>query len=150
RSDLDAFVQLLRQAHRDGGGVSQLLGGLLLQRAGAERRRRGPAALALFERGDFEGQLERVRDNGLGGRRVLDLRLVAVELVQPGLESLAVLLEVGLDGPVFLRHEPADLLLPLADQPRSEEHTSELQSRFDLVCRLLLEKKKKNKKTYNS
>src|SRR5437868_13144523 len=28
---------------------------------------------------------------------------------------------------------------------RSEEHTSELQSRFDLVCRLLLEKKKKDK-----
>src|SRR5207249_11511496 len=28
-------------------------------------------------------------------------------------------------------------------QSRSEEHTSELQSRFDLVCRLLLEKKKK-------
>src|SRR5699024_12093350 len=28
------------------------------------------------------------------------------------------------------------------EQPRSEEHTSELQSRFDLVCRLLLEKKK--------
>src|SRR5207249_7302291 len=26
---------------------------------------------------------------------------------------------------------------------RSEEHTSELQSRFDIVCRLLLEKKKK-------
>src|SRR5207249_6940715 len=30
---------------------------------------------------------------------------------------------------------------------RSEEHTSELQSRFDLVCRLLLEKKKKKTKT---
>src|SRR5438105_10708170 len=28
------------------------------------------------------------------------------------------------------------------DGPRSEEHTSELQSRVDLVCRLLLEKKK--------
>src|SRR5699024_12267106 len=28
---------------------------------------------------------------------------------------------------------------------RSEEHTSELQSRFDLVCRLLLEKKKEKK-----
>ena len=28
---------------------------------------------------------------------------------------------------------------------RSEEHTSELQSRRNLVCRLLLEKKKKNK-----
>src|SRR5699024_12598385 len=30
-----------------------------------------------------------------------------------------------------------------AVEERSEEHTSELQSRFDLVCRLLLEKKKK-------
>src|SRR5687768_18254490 len=29
------------------------------------------------------------------------------------------------------------------DHPRSEEHTSELQSRLHLVCRLLLEKKKK-------
>src|SRR5438067_8851602 len=28
---------------------------------------------------------------------------------------------------------------------RSEEHTSELQSRFDLVCRLLLEKKKRRR-----
>src|SRR5438309_7367658 len=32
----------------------------------------------------------------------------------------------------------------VARQPRSEEHTSELQSQFHLVCRLLLEKKKKN------
>src|SRR5699024_11789682 len=31
--------------------------------------------------------------------------------------------------------------------PRSEEHTSELQSRFDLVCRLLLEKKKNDQQT---
>src|SRR5438874_10517801 len=33
---------------------------------------------------------------------------------------------------------------------RSEEHTSELQSRRDLVCRLLLEKKKKKKKKYKN
>src|SRR2546422_3644011 len=33
-----------------------------------------------------------------------------------------------------------------ASSPRSEEHTSELQSRLHLVCRLLLEKKKKDKK----
>src|SRR2546422_6891891 len=33
---------------------------------------------------------------------------------------------------------------------RSEEHTSELQSRLHLVCRLLLEKKKKKKKRCNS
>src|SRR2546422_6379372 len=32
--------------------------------------------------------------------------------------------------------------LPLSLGPRSEEHTSELQSRLHLVCRLLLEKKK--------
>src|SRR5687768_18262999 len=32
---------------------------------------------------------------------------------------------------------------------RSEEHTSELQSRLHLVCRLLLEKKKKKKKKKN-
>src|SRR5437868_9894399 len=31
---------------------------------------------------------------------------------------------------------------------RSEEHTSELQSRFDLVCRLLLEKKNKTPDTF--
>src|SRR5207249_8239664 len=35
-------------------------------------------------------------------------------------------------------------------QTRSEEHTSELQSRFDLVCRLLLEKKKKPPKKTRS
>src|SRR5437867_6622616 len=33
---------------------------------------------------------------------------------------------------------------------RSEEHTSELQSPYDLVCRLLLEKKKKKKTNTNS
>src|SRR5699024_4254927 len=54
----------------------------------------------------------------------------------------------------FLRNDPtaegeffADPIIlqehELFHIPRSEEHTSELQSRFDLVCRLLLEKKKK-------
>src|SRR5688572_32568606 len=32
--------------------------------------------------------------------------------------------------------------IPVAEPPRSEEHTSELQSQSNLVCRLLLEKKK--------
>src|SRR5207249_11913605 len=35
-----------------------------------------------------------------------------------------------------------DVVVDLLRHLRSEEHTSELQSRFDLVCRLLLEKKK--------
>ena len=34
-----------------------------------------------------------------------------------------------------------DYIKGIIDQPRSEEHTSELQSRRNLVCRLLLEKK---------
>src|SRR5207249_8216873 len=40
------------------------------------------------------------------------------------------------------RLEALELRFDVTAGPRSEEHTSELQSRFDLVCRLLLEKKK--------
>src|SRR5699024_11519339 len=39
--------------------------------------------------------------------------------------------------------------VPPISKDRSEEHTSELQSRFDLVCRLLLEKKKISKHNNN-
>src|SRR3712207_7391204 len=51
-------------------------------------------------------------------------------------------------GPV----KSAPLLFPLIDTEtgRSEEHTSELQSRQYLVCRLLLEKKKKPNTSYCS
>src|SRR5438309_9109577 len=40
-----------------------------------------------------------------------------------------------------------DLTDEVGSSARSEEHTSELQSQFHLVCRLLLEKKKKTKRT---
>src|SRR5207244_11428473 len=47
-----------------------------------------------------------------------------------------------------LRSCPSDAAISAAASDiRSEEHTSELQSPDHLVCRLLLEKKKKNKKT---
>src|SRR5690349_24183170 len=42
-----------------------------------------------------------------------------------------------------------DLGCVFTGDTRSEEHTSELQSRRDLVCRLLLEKKKKKNNTYS-
>src|SRR5207249_7964518 len=42
-------------------------------------------------------------------------------------------LDASFDGALFVGYH--------ASTTRSEEHTSELQSRFDLVCRLLLEKK---------
>src|SRR5690349_23956201 len=45
------------------------------------------------------------------------------------------------------RVQPRNLLLEVVwEAARSEEHTSELQSRRDLVCRLLLEKKKKTRR----
>src|SRR5260370_26067520 len=54
-------------------------------------------------------------------------------------------------GPALPSPCPAELL-PEADQEkarqaRSEEHTSELQSHLNLVCRLLLEKKKQRNQT---
>src|SRR5206468_6849245 len=60
--------------------------------------------------------------------------------------QVGVLIEQLLDfvrGHIFLKAEGFDLEMVCR---RSEEHTSELQSRSDLVCRLLLEKKKKIKK----
>src|SRR5207249_10596577 len=75
-------------------------------------------------------------------------------------QAIAHCMQVIFSGPavVVIHHEsfsanrrPFDLLSCVAGDEkqhglrsfRSEEHTSELQSRFDLVCRLLLEKKKK-------
>src|SRR5438067_13576196 len=55
----------------------------------------------------------------------------------PYFQSLG--LVFGADQNAFTSFEQTTYELAL----RSEEHTSELQSRFDLVCRLLLEKKKK-------
>src|SRR5690349_24549511 len=63
--------------------------------------------------------------------------------------SIARHLDGELD-PLFLigpEVEHAALPLVAAAADRSEEHTSELQSRRDLVCRLLLEKKKNIKRT---
>src|SRR5438067_10529888 len=57
--------------------------------------------------------------------------------------ALAIRVEWRPGGPA----RPAQHELP---KPRSEEYTSELQSRFDLVCRLLLEKKKKKIDIENS
>src|SRR5690242_20835346 len=46
------------------------------------------------------------------------------------------------------RHPPARPGRVRRPEPRSEEHTSELQSHVNLVCRLLLEKKKKTNRTH--
>src|SRR5699024_12694912 len=72
-----------------------------------------------------------------------------------GAELCAQQLDLLLDGlvvPIGVHHLDTDLerrgLRLVQRLHRSEEHTSELQSRFDLVCRLLLEKK--NEEVVNS
>src|SRR5438034_7972261 len=52
----------------------------------------------------------------------------------------------GITGRIPRRRAPGRVDRPGRCGHRSEEHTSELQSHSDLVCRLLLEKKKKKKK----
>src|SRR5437868_13378114 len=71
---------------------------------------------------------------GLAPARGLDHRLLSNG--SPGVAQRAPLGEA--------RFIPEQQQAPGGFRLRSEEHTSELQSRFDLVCRLLLEKKKKN------
>src|SRR5689334_24055395 len=60
------------------------------------------------------------------------------EIVVNHLEFLAQPLDVAVDGAIV------DVNLIVVSGIRSEEHTSELQSQFHLVCRLLLEKKNKS------
>src|SRR5437868_13287088 len=77
-------------------------------------------------------QLQRSLDGAANGADIHAIigseTLCLSEGVQPSIEPLQSIDCVALNAP-----------------KRSEEHTSELQSRFDLVCRLLLEKKKQNR-----
>src|SRR5690349_23466342 len=55
------------------------------------------------------------------------------------------IVEICPSTPISFSQSRGSLDMSCSCPRRSEEHTSELQSRRDLVCRLLLEKKKKNK-----
>src|SRR5699024_11411064 len=73
-------------------------------------------------------------DAGIQGGEQAVLRRVEEKLVKPGGELLR-------GGRRAVCGAVRALQLRIDRGLRSEEHTSELQSRFDLVCRLLLEKK---------
>src|SRR5436309_8986467 len=78
-----------------------------------------------------------------GGKQTLREYLEAMKFwskveIRDATEELAVLTVLGPETDSVLGVE-------LGAEPRSEEHTSELQSRENLVCRLLLEKKKHHK-----
>src|SRR5690625_7122238 len=58
--------------------------------------------------------------------------------------------EIACSAPVVMRNmygKPSQRFTPITLNRRSEEHTSELQSRGHLVCRLLLEKKKQRRRS---
>src|SRR2546430_12257721 len=62
--------------------------------------------------------------------------------VEQDLRPDAVVAEVGLEAELLVRLDGVMAgILELVGLERSEEHTSELQSQSNLVCRLLLEKK---------
>src|SRR5688572_31118917 len=63
-------------------------------------------------------------------------------------DALPILVAAGAAGPPAAAPAPAPARpAPAAPRHRSEEHTSELQSQSNLVCRLLLEKKKERRWT---
>src|SRR2546425_7788832 len=73
----------------------------------------------------------------------LDDPRVTLDLARGPFRDLLAVVQHG--HPVGHLHDDAHVVLDQDDgEPRSEEHTSELQSLAYLVCRLLLEKKKKN------
>src|SRR5438034_9059881 len=74
-------------------------------------------------------------------RRSSDLNDRAFLYSQPAFQRLRESTAAQVDGPRVAAHSALG-----EGELRSEEHTSELQSHSDLVCRLLLEKKKKKTK----
>src|SRR3989449_5497977 len=115
---------------------------------------------------DFEENTGYVRERiasacRRAGRRPEEVKLVAVSKTVPP-ELIRRAFEAGLHDFGENRVQEANAKRPalsdltvtwhmvghLQSNKRSEEHTSELQSRLHLVCRLLLEKKKKNKIRY--
>src|SRR3989454_7635654 len=77
-------------------------------------------------------------------KRALDLPATELPAATPGWpgEDPDLLEQVEDRLALELHLEPGELFLDFPAKARSEEHTSELQSPCNLVCRLLLEKKK--------
>src|SRR2546430_8052366 len=81
-----------------------------------------------------------VEQNDVGTHRAGELALAVQELY--GFHAVLHPVHVAVDL-AFLECLPRQALVAGVVLDRSEEHTSELQSQSNLVCRLLLEKKKK-------
>src|SRR5699024_11982794 len=90
--------------------------------------------------------LDEVDTENIKGRRAT-ITAVAGDLINRTRNDKYIQIEVdfkkGIPEELELQNLKGGETSPAPASWRSEEHTSELQSRFDLVCRLLLEKKKK-------
>src|SRR5690625_1581454 len=105
----------------------------MVRRTPCASRRRLPQAVN--QRGQLIGQRRTVAAPDRPGQ--LKTAGVQKHALEPGRRRLPVVKLIANQGVVNGRCVNADLV-----RARSEEHTSELQSRGHLVCRLLLEKKK--------
>src|SRR5207253_7836583 len=83
-------------------------------------------------------------------RRISEVLMLRRYFVNTLLSSGMVATAVSVFYPILKFVIPPDSAESAVMSVRSEEHTSELQSRGHLVCRLLLEKKKKKKKLHNN
>src|SRR2546427_571616 len=144
---------------RDRSGTQPSMGSALqhrpIQRA---TRRRRPSALTcrfspagtprMNSRSPLTVALIQERNHGDAAANLAVIEARVAEAAAQG--AKLVLLQELHNGPYFCQHESVDefdlaepIPGPSTERLRSEEHTSELQSQSNLVCRLLLEKKKK-------
>src|SRR5690349_21905036 len=70
------------------------------------------------------------------------IEIIVIDNDSDDIATVEYLAQLKGEGVEVVRH-PGPFNFSAMNNRRSEEHTSELQSRRDLVCRLLLEKKKK-------
>src|SRR5438034_8855916 len=84
------------------------------------------------------------RSPDAGGAEDTDAKLGVLQLAQLGIERHVLLQEFVQSASDIFAHDSCLDRIRMRTRPwRSEEHTSELQSHSDLVCRLLLERKNK-------
>src|SRR2546422_7401571 len=126
---------------------SNLATDILIERVGAPRAQASARALGAWSiqvlRGVEDGKAYRAGLNNTTTARDLGALLAAIAQHRAASPAACAAMLAILSRQEFNEGIPAGLPPGI---PRSEEHTSELQSRLHLVCRLLLEKKKKGKR----
>src|SRR5690625_5619394 len=95
----------------------------------------------------FPGHMAKARREIEENLKLVDVVIELVDARAPFASQNPMLQDVIQNKQKIIVLMKRDLANPVQTEERSEEHTSELQSRGHLVCRLLLEKKKKKRTT---